>query len=281
MSHFCWLPTLLEEDDVAYGAQGPAQKKELYGSSRTADFDRSVFRNVVRQFHLDPQPRLRWFVEGATELAYVEKYAALAHIDLIRSGIEVIDLHGIGGLESDRFATFLRISSEEEVFVYVSIDFDNIKQNPNILALYAKQNLLLAGYKIFHPDFEEDNFSFREVAAIATDLAYQLGLTGNPITAEEIQQEQDISGKAVADVIKKLSSRSDRMWHLEKGKEWGEALAEFAFLNPNKEGLPGTEREIVRIFTLLMRAQSSNYRFTLSGSHVDKDGNVELNVDGR
>ncbi|MCZ6674628.1 MAG: hypothetical protein O7C75_16995 [Verrucomicrobia bacterium] len=274
------LGDLLEEDDAVHGAQGPVFKQDLYGSPRTTDFNRSVFRNVVRQFHLDPQPRLRWLVEGSTEKAYVERYAELLNVDLEKAGIEVIDMHGLGGLEGDRVSTFLRISSEEEVFAFVSIDLDNIQKNPGILQTYAEAKLLPSGFKIFDPDFEQDNFTFQELAVIANALALEQGLTGNPITEEEIRHEKDFSGKAIADVIIKLSSLPDRMWYLEKGQDWGKALANFAFFNPNKVGTPAFEREIVRIFTLLLRAQTSNYRFTLSGSHVDKDGNVVTNGTG-
>lgn len=271
---------LLEEDDAINGAQGPVFKQSLYGSPRTTDFNRSVFRNVVRQFQLDPQPRLRWLVEGSTEKAYLERYAELQHVDLDRAGIELIDMHGLGGLEGDRVRTFLRISSEEEVFAFVSIDLDNIQSNPGILQTYAKDKLLPSGFKTFDPDFEEDNFTFQELAVIANDLALQHGLTGNPITEKEIRYEKEISGKAVANVIEKLSRLPERTWNLEKGHDWGEALANFAYFNPNKVGAPESEREIVRIFTLLLRAQTSNYRFTLSGSHVDEDGNVVPNGNG-
>ena len=37
--------------------------------------DRSVFRNVVRQFGLDPQPRFRWVIEGQTEEGFIRRWA--------------------------------------------------------------------------------------------------------------------------------------------------------------------------------------------------------------
>ena len=36
----------------------------------------------------------------------------------------------------------------------------------------------------------------------------------------------------------------------------------------------------VRIFTLVMRAQTSNYRFTVLDDHVDECGNVAANKTG-
>ena len=268
---------LLEEDDVRYGAQGPAVKERLFGNPRTIDFDRSVFRQVVRQYHLDPQPRLRWLLEGATEEAFVRRFAEHHHLDLTRIGIEVIDMHGLGGLEGERVNTLLRISSEEEVFAYVTIDFDKIKKNPRILKKYADDKLLPAGFRIYKPDFEGDNFTLEELAEFANSLAQQQEPGGDAITAEEIRQEMASSGKPVGDAIVSLSSRLDRMWYLQKGPGWGQVLADFAYANPNKGGPTGQERKIVHSFTLVARAQTSNYRFTVLDSHVDECGNVVLN----
>ena len=55
----------------------------------------------------------------------------------------------VPALESDRVGTFLRISSEEEVFAFISIDFDNVQKNPGTLLKYAGDSLLPAGFKIF------------------------------------------------------------------------------------------------------------------------------------
>ena len=190
---------LLEEDDVRYGAQGPIVKERHYGKSRTIDFDRSVFRQVVRQYHLDPQPRFRWLLEGATEEAFVYRFAEHQHLDLTRMGVEIINIHGLGGLEGERVSTYLRISSEEEVFAYVTIDFDKLIKNPRILQKYAGDKLLPAGFKIYEPDFEEANFTLEELAIIANTLAQQQGSKSDPITAQEIRQEINSSGKSVGD----------------------------------------------------------------------------------
>lgn len=268
---------MLEEDDVRYGAQGPFVKERLYGNSRTIDFDRSVFRQVVRQYHLDPQPRFRWLLEGATEEAFVYRFAKHQNLDLTRMGVEIINIHGLGGLEGERVSTYLRISSEEEVFAYVTIDHDKSTKNPRILQKYAGDNLLPAGFNIYEPDFEEANFTLEELAIIANALAHQPSSKSDPITAEEIQQEINSSGKSVGDAIMNLSRRPNRLWYLYKGPDWGKALADFAYANPNMGGSMGRERNIVHIFTLVSRAQTSNYRFTILDQRVDECGNVVSN----
>ena len=187
-------------------------------------------------------------------------------------------MHGLGGLEGETVSTFLRISSGEEVFAYVTIDFDGIKKNPRILQKYAGDKLLPAGFKIYNPDFENDNFTLEELAELANTFARQHGFISNQMTAEEIRQDMASSGRSIGDAIMSLSSRLDRKWYLQKGPTWGRVLADFAYANPNKGGPLGNERNIVQIFTLLTgRTQTSNYRFTILDSHVDECGNVVPN----
>lgn len=116
---------LPDEDLVRLGPQVPSYKERIFGRRTTTDGDRSVFRNVVRQYDLDPQPRVRWFVEGETEVGFIERWAELRHVSLDRAGIEVIDLKGIGKLEDPLVRAFLTISRQEEIFVAMTVDGDD------------------------------------------------------------------------------------------------------------------------------------------------------------
>ena len=144
---------------------------------------------------------MRWLPEGLTEEAFVYRFAEHQHLDLIRVGVEVINIHGLGGLGGERVSTYLRVSSEEEVFAYVTIDFDRKPENLRILQKYAEDKLLPAGFKIGYPDFEMDNFTLQELAEIENTLAQHLDSANNPITAQEIQKEMQSSGKPVGDCI--------------------------------------------------------------------------------
>ena len=86
-------PSPLPEENTVGFMQSVEEGRQLnafsVGEPRTADYNRSVLRRLLRQYQLDPQPRLTWFVEGDTEEAFIKHYAALRHIDLGIAGIEV------------------------------------------------------------------------------------------------------------------------------------------------------------------------------------------------
>ena len=179
---------LPEEDDAMHGPQSQTVKERLFGNSRTADFDRTVFRRIVRSFDVDPQARTTWFVEGETEESFIETAAGGLHLDLARAGVELMNLNGLGGLESDRLRALLERFQREEVFPYVTIDFDKNPDYPRLLNHYASQGLLPAGYRVWEPDFEVANFTFDELAAaavrMAADGSVPVTMTGNEIREE-------------------------------------------------------------------------------------------------
>ena len=260
---------LLEEDDVIYGQQGPDVKQRMYGDKKTTNFDRSVFRQVVRQFDLDPQPRLRWLIEGETEQEFIYRLAELSRIDLHQWGVEVVSLHGLGGLDSERTRTLLSLSQGEEVFAAMAIDHDGIKKNPGILQTYAKQRLLPAGFKVFTPDFERANFAIEEMAAVANLIGTEKGLSES-ITAKMVSRKMQANGITARKVVFSLLN------NCLNARDWGIALADQAFNHcaPSEVRNTGAEREIISMFKAQLRARTSNYKFTVEGSCVDDEGKV-------
>ena len=259
---------LPEEDDIFHPQQGSALKQRLYGSHRTADFQRSVFRQVVRQYDLDPQARLRWFHEGDTEKGFIEQFAKRNFIDLTTAGIELINLRGLGGLDSDRTRTFLDISSSEEVFAFVSIDLDKLPKNRGILDTYEKQNLLPAGFQIYDPDFEEANFTLEELVDAANKFALKNGIACN-LSLEDVQEYKQETGKAVGGVIEYFWQKA--RFYNGKGDKWGRFLADYAVDNetPNEIKDPQGKRSIISSFYKNLRAQTSNYKFSIEKATED------------
>ena len=107
---------LPDEDLVRLGPQVPSYKERFFGRQTTTDGNRSVFRNVVRRYDLDPQPRVRWFVEGATEIGFIERWAELRRVSLERAGIELVDLKGVGKLEDPLVRAFPNVKPERGGF---------------------------------------------------------------------------------------------------------------------------------------------------------------------
>ena len=264
---------LLEEDDVIYGAQSPDVKQRFYGSRRTADFDRTVFRRIVRDFDLDPQARTTWFVEGDTEEAYIRRISERLHIDLHRAGIEVMNLNGLGGLSSDRLMGLLERLQREQVFPFVSVDSDATREHLRYLRNYASKGLLPIGFKVWNPDFEASNFSYDELAKVANQMAADAGLAAN-ITAAEIEQEMTKSCQPVGNTIKKLWSKCRFFGN--KGAEWGKALADWASNNTCPASYADSEghRPINALLFYLVRGQRSSYWETVKRETVDDNGNL-------
>lgn len=264
---------LLEEDDVIYGPQGPNVKQRFYGSPRTADFNRTIFRRIVRDFDLDPQARTTWFVEGDTEEAYIKRMAERLHIDLDRAGVDVMNLNGLGGLSSDRLMELLERFQREEVFPFVSIDSDARQDHLRCLRNYASKGLLPIGFKVWNPDFEASNFSYDELAKVANQMATDAGFTAD-ITPAEIEQEMTRSSQPVGKTIEKLWNK--RLFFGNKGDAWGKALADWASNNPCPASYADSEgnRPINALLFRLLRGQLSSYWETVKHEAVDDNGNL-------
>jgi hypothetical protein len=263
---------LLEEDDAIHGPQGPEVKKRLYGSVRTSDFKRSVFRRIVREFDLDPQARTTWFVEGATEEAYIKDMAHHLNIDLDQAGLEIMNVHGLGGLASDKLRALLERFKKEEIFSFVSIDHDRCTKHIHDIQNYAEQGMLPIGYQIWEPDFELANFSLTELAGIANKIAADAGVTVD-IKTEDVQKGID-KGKPVGEVIKKLWSKY--RYYGGKGEDLGKALAEWANNHscPKEKADKDGDRRINSILFWLLRGQQSEYWGTTAHFKVDDNGKL-------
>lgn len=264
---------LLEEDDVRYGPQSPAAKARLYGAPRTADFDRTVFRRIAREFDVDPQARTTWFLEGATERGFVERLAAREHIDLVLNGIEIMDLEGVGGLASNRFRALLERFRREEVFAYVSIDREHGGKHLGLLRKYAADGLLPAGFTIWEPDFESANYTLAELAGVANTVAAENGVAVT-ITAQDIQLAMRRDRRPAGEAIKQLW-RAGKFYG-GKGEAWGAALADWAIDHPcpvelaDKHG----DRPNAALISLLLTGQRSHYQLTADEFMADSLGRL-------
>jgi hypothetical protein len=264
---------LLEEEGARHGPRASIVKHNSYGSPRTGDFNRTVFRRIARDFDVDPQARTTWFLEGETERAFVEQFALREHIDLGLAGIEIMNLEGVGGLNDNRFRALLERFQREEVFAYVSIDREDGGKHLRLLKKYAADKLLPAGFRVWRPDFESANFTLAELADVATKLASANGVYV-AISARGIQQEMRHTSRPAGEAIKQLWRYGK--FYGGKGWAWGKALADWAIDHPcpaeiaNNEG----ERPIIALVSLLLTGQQSHYQSTAQEYDVDSEGNL-------
>ena len=243
---------LPDEDLVRLGPQVPSYKERFFGRQTTTDGDRSVFRNVVRQYDLDPQPRVRWFVEGETEIGFIERWAELRRVSLERAGIELIDLEGVGRLEDSLVRAILILSQQEEIFVAMTVDGDDESAGRRrVLENMSESGLLAAGYAISEPNFEDHNFSCEVMLSAAGALNTDI----EPVQLSDL--ETSPSGKGTGFETVRNAYWKLRTVELPKGTRWGRALADALNGTPTADEAPIHDQ-----FTRLLRGSRSNYRFS-------------------
>ena len=243
---------LPDEDLVRLGPHIPSYKERFFGRQTTTDGNRSVFRNVVRQYDLDPQPRVRWFVEGDTEIGFIERWAKLRHVSLERAGIELLNLKGVSRLEDPLVRAFLFLCQQEEIFVAMTVDGDNRSADRRrVLEHMSRSGLLPAGYAISEPDFEDHNFSCEVMLSAAG------ALNPNIEPVQSSQLETSPSDKVTGLETVRKAYRKLRTVELPKGKNWGIALADALNGTPTADEAP-----IHNQFTRLLRGSRGNYMFS-------------------
>lgn len=266
-----WQVNLPEEDGARHGPSGALWKQELFGSSRTGDFDRQVFRRVVRHFGLDPQARTTWFVEGETEQAFILAFAGLRQVNLEANGVELANLRGVGGLKDARLLDLLERYLREEVFAHVSVDRELHETHLRELKNLAQQDLLMGGFTIWERDFEQANFTRSELILAAEDLASAEGVSVSidPEKVDRAIRRGKAVKRAIFDELKRQTYPGPKIG------AWGAALATMAYRSPEcPDGLEGVDgrRPIVALFGRMLRGQTSNFRMTLRRVRVGDTG---------
>ncbi len=261
---------LLEEHDMSKigdPSEIRAFNQRFYTSARIADADRTVLRRIIREFDLDPQPRMTWFVEGDTEDAFLKHYAAAMHADLAKIGVEVMNVEGVGGLDSRRLRLLLDRFKREECFTFASVDADKRNDHIRQLRVFGRDEVLSLGWHLFEPDFEGANFTIEELVAVAKGMAaadgYELDLS-----VDRVRDRMDQTKEAVGKALENLAS-------LAKGTAWGEALSQWAIEHeecPEELRDAQGNRPIKTLLLQARRAQTSSYYATVRDLKVDQNG---------
>jgi hypothetical protein len=255
--------------------------------------ERPGLRELVRTLGLDPQERVRWFVEGETEEAYVHAWAERAIGDIRLGGIDLRNVKGTGNFSPSWLRPDLKYCQREKIFAYVSVDEDigpvpdkahaKEPEHLRLLRKYEREQLLPVGFACWKDDFVSANFTPTEIAAIATRLAQGGGATVT-ITPEDIERaraftpdgtKRDYRLKLEAAVGSALWAKAKISWN--KGEAWGRALAEWAIEHPlladgktEQFVLNDDERPITKIITLLLGARSADYDVSVE-HHAARD----------
>lgn len=213
---------LPEEDEFSYGGgeETASFKEFFYGARRLLD-SRDAISRFIQDLNLDYTVRLRWYVEGDTELYALQ--SELGEDD----NIEIINLRGevvAGKGKGLSFKENLLNDMRRFVYSFVSLDGD-VDNNRRVLLKAVENREMFGMFFLSKPDFEFENFNSNELAGLLWEMALEKGTP-----AEE--KENFIKYTSAAQNAKQLFDSAKKalpsLQRLDKGKAWGERLLKFA-----------------------------------------------------
>lgn len=241
------------EEDQAFGDWPPGGRVRLFGSERPFDDELRSKPYLAYLFGLFTGSSLRWYVEGETE------YYAVLYIlqEPHRVGIELVNLRGEIANEKRNASRKLEDALKEDLslrrFSVISFDLD-VGPNARTIRRQIQQNNIIGSVEANDPDFEFANFSLNELVEIAAVMDERLGFDGGKL---RIANWNGIKrGREFEEQYKKVSERKCSL----KGKEWGEALAQYVTKHPRRGGAD-TERPLWRQVWAAVRGWNSDYDF--------------------
>ena len=210
---------------------------------------------VVNQYNINPQPRASLFVEGETEVKFIETFYPKwfgNHYGV--PGIEVVNLQGVdnatGSKKEDRYSAIFRLADylhHHQTFVYVMLDNENhatpLRKNARARrSLYGhrKRAIPPGRIKVWRKDFEFDNFSDTELASALTTVSNDAA----EFSRQEVHEIRELrsdkkSDRKIADLFREKAG-----WSLNK-PELGVVLADIV-LDPKTRKRP-KNRPIVKL----------------------------------
>jgi hypothetical protein len=239
-------------------------KKNLFGSKRVLDGDRSVLRRITRYYGVDHAQRVALLLEGPTEVAFFNRVAECWGIDLAQRGITLYNLGSKDVFVKNRILTqYLQALRNDQVFAYAALDDDGGGEHVKRLNMLAHDGFLSAGFTLWEPDFEGHNFSVRELTMAARNLARASDID-LPLTPEEVESFMDEHPLPVGTAIEKLSAKKKA--YIRKGADWGKALAdvvcaEDAEIPVNIRDEDG-DRPVFNLLAMLIRGHDASYSLT-------------------
>jgi hypothetical protein len=242
-----------EEDEVGFGQVFPEAKLLLQGSTRVLDGDRLVANQFLRRFGLDFGIRVNIYTEGDTE------FETLSAEFLSNSSVLVINLKGSfveKGGKGVAFRESLLNDIKSKTFSLILLDSD-VTDNHRVVRKAAEDDEICGMFFISKPDFEFENFTSKELAKIAFNLAREKGITQTSL--EDIEKATK-NAKSANEFFKALSNLSPDLSGLSKGKDWGRSLLKYALENPLSSDFGDkNDRLINQVIAVAYRCLSSSY----------------------
>lgn len=256
---------LPEEDEFGYGGgeETASFKEDFYGSSRLLDSHEAISR-FIQDLNLDYTVRLRWYVEGETELnALQSELSGDENIEIINLRGQVVAGKGKGLSFRENLLNDMRRS----VYSFVSLDGD-VDYNLTMLQKAIEAREMFGMSFISKPDFEFENFNSDELAGILWEMALEKGA---PMEEKENFLKLTSSSEKGSQLSVNESKALPNFQNLAKSKIWGEKLLRFAKENPylQRDGQKKT-RPFIEAIMLARNTVDCDYYLSREESRVDK-----------
>jgi hypothetical protein len=239
--------------------------KFFFGADRLTD-DYTARGEFLRTLGLDHSIRLRWYVEGDTELGALEK--EIAH----DRNIELINLRGDVAAAKGKGLSFrenLLADMNRSVYSWVSLDGD-CENNKKVLLKAVKDGQTFGSFFISNPDFEFGNFTRDELISVLWHVALERGANLNEEETLSKACSQTTSGE---ELFKTARKAVPALQGFSKGKAWGARLMVFAGSNHKIKQGDGTlrTRPIIEAIYLARHDADCNYFLARKECEVDID----------
>ena len=268
------------EDD--YFGSGGYWKKSFYGVENIDFAKRVVLKRLLREYHIDASYKLYWFVEGPTEVGFIQAFSEATGTNIEELGIAVINLGGTGDITRIRkevgkrlkgaqaFVEQLRRLNADEVFTFVTADDDQgISEG---LESLRRQKLITAGFVKWKGDFEESNFATAELIEVLQRIAGRpVTITLTEIEAERKKRNKAALPKALGDALEAVAQRKNGLEQFAKNEKWGKELANYALEHPN---LGNELRPIIKAFQRVVFGAECDFRGTLDNLECNSSGDM-------
>jgi len=212
---------LREEDELGFGWTPPGAKRQLYGDDRLFDGNSHAASEFVRRFRLDHGVRIRWYVEGPTEHAFLTAIFGPG----ANSGVEVVNLAGrVVANGALAFRESLKRDLEAQVFSFISIDADRA-DNVKVIKAAAEDDLICGRIFWSEPDFEFANFTATELAQVIIKMAIEVGC---PQKAIDRIPNAAAGSTSKPELFSRVNHAVPEYGGIAAGASWGTSLAQFA-----------------------------------------------------
>ncbi|MBS1788484.1 MAG: hypothetical protein JST85_12220 [Acidobacteria bacterium] len=225
----------LPEEDESGSWDAESLKIHHYGTKRLND-NYKAKATFIRRLGLDYTLRLRWYVEGYTELgALAYLLEGYTKVDIVNLLGEVIANKGKGL----SFRETLLNDIQRSVYSWISLDGDR-EDSIRLVRKAAKDDEMFGEFFISNPDFEIHNFSLEELAevfwAMALENVPDLSLGDKELLLQETSAAT--SGKEFFKLARKALPSVSKV---DKGKQWGERLGKYSENHPMRQLPNGTQ----------------------------------------